>query len=112
MEMTRSYAAEAISRADVNHLPGSTLLEFGAPWCGHCQIAQPMLAQVLDAMPPLRHLKIEDGKGQPLGRSFGVRQWPTMILLIDGVEIARLTRPGSVKAIAEMLAPLAATEKR
>ena len=39
------------------------------------------------------HLKVEDGKGRPLGRSFGVTLWPTVIVLEDGHERARVVRP-------------------
>ena len=104
MQMTKTYSAGPSTRDEVDALPGLTVLEFGTPWCGYCQISQPMLAKAFEPLPPMRHLKIEDGKGRPLGRSFGVKIWPTVILLRDGREIARLTRPSSVSAIAEMLA--------
>ncbi len=39
------------------------------------------------------HIKIFDGKGKRLGRAFKVKLWPTLILLRDGVETARLERP-------------------
>ena len=109
MQLTRIYAAEtSTTRADVDALSGVTVLEFGTPWCGYCQIAQPLLAQAFDALPTMRHLKIEDGKGRALGRSFGVKLWPTVILLRDGREIARLTRPSNVEVIVEMLSQLRA----
>jgi thioredoxin 1 len=41
----------------------------------------------------LDHLWVEDGKGRPLGRSFAVKLWPTLILLRDGQEVARVVRP-------------------
>ena len=41
----------------------------------------------------LPHWKVEDGKGKPLGRSFQVKLWPTVILLRDGTEVARVVRP-------------------
>jgi thioredoxin 1 len=41
----------------------------------------------------LRHLKIEDGKGRRLGRSFRVKLWPTLVFMNNGQEIARLVRP-------------------
>ena len=111
MKLTQAYSTGTATRSDVDALLGVTMLEFGAPWCGHCQIAQPMLAQALEALPTMRYLKIEDGKGQALGRSFGVKLWPTFVLLHDGQEIARLVRPGNAKAIADMLAriPVAAS---
>lgn len=84
---------EAPSRSEVDTLSGLTLLEFGTDWCGHCRAAQPALAEVLPAHPQWQHLKVEDGPGRPLGRSYRIKLWPTLVLLRDGVEVARLVRP-------------------
>ena len=35
----------------------------------------------LNEYPALRHLKVEDGPGRPLGRSFRVKLWPTLIFM-------------------------------
>lgn len=75
MALTETYALTEPSRTDVDLLDGPTLLEFGAPWCGHCRAAQPLLAQAMAGRDNLRHLKIEDGPGRPLGRSFRVKLW-------------------------------------
>ena len=90
---------EAPERATVNALPGWTLLEFGTDWCGHCRAAQTLVAQALAAFPQCQHLKIEDGSGRELGRSFRVTLWPTLIFMRDGQELARLVRPVSVQDI-------------
>lgn len=94
---------EAPSRADVQALAGLTLLEFGTAWCGHCRAAQPALAEVLAQHSPWRHLKIEDGPGRTLGRSYRVKLWPTLVLLRDGQEVARLVRPTLAADIANAL---------
>jgi thioredoxin 1 len=101
--MTTQYATTEPTRAEVDALSGPTLLEFGAPWCPHCQRAQPLIAAALEQAPHVRHLKIEDGKGRPLGRSFGVKLWPTLIVLQDGREIARTVRPQSAEEISAAL---------
>jgi thioredoxin 1 len=94
------------SRSDVDALPGDTLLEFGAPWCGYCMAAQPLLANAMASRTDLRHIKVEDGKGQPLGRSFRVKLWPTLVVLRDGEELARVVRPSSSEEIERVLALL------
>ena len=90
---------EEPSRAAIDALAGPTLLEFGTSWCGHCRAAQPLIAKALAAHPSVRHVKVEDGSGLPLGRSFGVKLWPTLVFLNDGVEGARLVRPRDGSAI-------------
>ncbi len=95
MAYTSDYAAEEPSRASVDAMDGITVLEFGAPWCGHCQAAQPALQRALASREGLAHLKIEDGPGRPLGRSFQVKLWPTLVVLRDGAVVARLVRPAA-----------------
>ncbi|MGH8028656.1 MAG: thioredoxin family protein [Arenimonas sp.] len=107
MAFTDNYAAQEPARADVDALPGLTLLEFGAPWCPICQGAQPMLAEALAPHPGVRHIKIEDGRGKPLGRSFAVRLWPTVVLLRDGFVMGRWVRPHNG---AELVAALAGAD--
>jgi len=87
------YAEAEPTIEQVLALTGDTVLEFGAPWCGHCQTAQPAVEEVLTEHPELTHIKVYDGKGKPLGRAFHVKLWPTLILLRDGREVARLVRP-------------------
>jgi len=61
---------------------------------------------VLVDYPEVQHLKIEDGSGRPLGRSFRVKLWPTLVLLRDGVEVTRLVRPTTSSVIEEALEQL------
>ena len=87
------YAEETFTLEQISELSGNTLLEFGAPWCGHCQAANPAINEAVTEHSKLRHIKIYDGKGKPLGRAFKVKLWPTLILLQDGNEVGRLVRP-------------------
>lgn len=106
--MTLDYAESAPSRAEVEALPGPTLLEFGSPTCGHCRRAQPLIAAALSAYPNVRHLKIADARGRRLGRSFRVKLWPTLVFLADGRESARLVRPvesGEIGRALRVIAP-------
>lgn len=101
---TAPYRLDEPARADVDALPGATVLEFGANWCGWCQGAQPHIAAALQPYPDLRHVKVEDGKGKPLGRSFRVTLWPTLIFLRDGQEVARVVRPDGPQPVRDALA--------
>jgi len=101
--MNTAFVDKEPSRAEIDALSGPALLEFGTPWCGWCRGAQPLIEKALESHRQLRHLKVEDGSGRPLGRSFGVKLWPTLIFLADGREVARLVRPGDADAIARAL---------
>jgi thioredoxin 1 len=104
MTMTSEYASGEPRREEVDALPGATLLEFGSPWCGWCRRAQPLISEALAAHPRVRHIKIADASGKRLGRSFGVKLWPTLVFLADGKEAARLVRPGDGEQISRALA--------
>ena len=94
------------SRDEIDALDGPALIEFGTSWCGHCQAAQPLIAAALAGHPQLRHIRIEDGPGRRLGRSFGVKWWPTLIFLAQGKEQTRLVRPTPAGAIEQALAKI------
>ena len=86
-------ALEAPSRSEVDALPGLTVLEFGTEWCGHCRAAQSAIQKALSQLPQWQHLKVEDGPGRALGRSYRIKFWPTLILLRAGQEVGRVVRP-------------------
>ena len=105
--MSQKFAVEQPARAEIDGLTGPALLEFGTDWCGHCRAAQPVVAQALADHPDVRHIKVEDGPGRPLGRSFRVKLWPTLIFMAGGQEVARLVRPASAGEISDALRQMA-----
>ena len=98
-----------MTRAEIDALKEAVVIEFGAQWCGHCQAAQPLISTALARSPQLRHIKIEDGPGQRLGRSFRVKLWPTLIFMAEGQELTRLVRPSDVASIEQALAKISQT---
>lgn len=100
------YAEEAFTFEQIGGLKGNTVLEFGAPWCGHCQAASSAIKEVVNEHSALSHMKVYDGKGKPLGRAFKVKLWPTLILLHDGNEVGRLVRPISSDEVRELVSKL------
>ena len=106
--MSKTYEATQTTRAEVDSLAEPVVIEFGTSWCGHCMAAQPLIESAMADYPALRHLKVEDGPGRPLGRSFRVKLWPTLIFMDGGQEVARLVRPASAGEIAGALRQIAA----
>ncbi len=92
-----------ITREEVDKLTGALVLEFGASWCEYCQAAQPVIQSALAQFPHIPHLKIEDGKGRRLGRTFHVKLWPTLIFMKDGVELQRLVRHFNTEELSSAL---------
>ena len=91
------------SRNEVDALREPVVIEFGTAYCGHCRAAQPLIAQALERHPAARLIKVEDGPGRKLGRSFRVKLWPTLIFMRQGQEVARLVRPADVQTIGDAL---------
>ncbi len=103
MPSPRDYNPDPPARSEVDALPGATVLEFGTGWCGYCRAAEPHVVAALKAHPAVPHLKVEDGPGRSLGRSYRVKLWPTLVFLRDGQEVARLVRPTNAGSISEAL---------
>jgi thioredoxin 1 len=106
MATSTVYEAVEPTREQIDAQEGPGVIEFGTPWCGHCRAAQPLIAAALADHPQVRHVKIEDGSGRRLGRSFGVKLWPTLVFMRDGKELARLVRPHDAGAIEDALAKI------
>src|SRR6185503_1221884 len=84
---------EAPSREEIDRGTGLVLLEFGTDWCPICKALAPHVSRLLEQHPEVRHVKVEDGPGRKLGRSFGVKFWPNLVLLRDGAVVRQLARP-------------------
>ncbi|KAI0659960.1 protein disulfide isomerase [Cubamyces menziesii] len=59
------------------------LVEFFAPWCGHCKNLAPTYEQLADAFAHAKDKVIiakvdADGAGKPLGQKYGVTGFPTL----------------------------------
>ena len=85
--------SETPTREAVDRMPGNVVLEFGTDWCGFCRAMAPQVESLLRQHANVRHVKVEDGPGRPLGRSFRVRLWPNFVFLRDGVVVRQLARP-------------------
>jgi len=103
MSFVAEYADKQPSKDEIENMTGPVLLEFGNSWCGYCRRAEPLIKEALTTHNDVRHVRVSDASGRRLGRSFGVKLWPTLIFLEDGKEVSRLVRPNSTAAIKRAL---------
>ncbi|MCE1180411.1 MAG: thioredoxin family protein [Micrococcales bacterium] len=87
------YSIAQPLREDIDALSGPAVVIFGTEWCGYCRAAERYVAPALADHPDVPVIGVEDGPGRPLGRSYRVKLWPTLVFLRDGAEIERVVRP-------------------
>jgi thioredoxin 1 len=103
MSFASDYTDKEPSKYEIENMAGPVLLEFGNSWCGYCRRAEPLVKEALSAHAQVRHIRVADASGRRLGRSFGVKLWPTLIFLDHGREVSRLIRPDASAAIKSAL---------
>lgn len=106
--MIKPYEPAQPERSEIDAMPGVVAVDFGTNWCGHCNGAARDIADALAGFPQVRHIKAEDGPGRPLGRSFRVKLWPTVVVMKDGAELGRVVRPQEPDELRKLLQQAAA----
>jgi thioredoxin 1 len=101
--MSQPYQTAQPERSAIEAEPGLVALDFGTDWCGYCRAAAPLIAGAVAAHPGVRHIKVEDGSGRALGRAYRVKLWPTVVVLKDGKEVARVVRPADQDEVNQAL---------
>ena len=101
------YLEQQPSRDEIDALARPAVVAFGTNWCGYCLGAERHIKPALAEHPELPVIWAEDGPGRPLGRSFRVKLWPTLVFMKDGQEVHRLVRPQGQQEIEQALRQLA-----
>ncbi len=86
---------------------GSMLVEFYSKTCGPCKMLAFVLRDIDKLMPDFKIFIIDFDENNELKERLGVKGFPTILFMKEGVEVSRLTglkqKPVIIKAIEEML---------
>lgn len=70
---------------------GTALLYFGATWCGPCRMLRPVVEQISKEKPDFDILKVDVDEAKEIADEYNVRGIPALVMITDGVEVARKT---------------------
>lgn len=79
------------------------LLKFEADWCSQCKALSPTLAKVIKEFPDVTLTKVDCEVDEELTIKYGIRSMPTLVYLIDNIEVGRLTGAVPADKIRELL---------
>ncbi|WP_456375659.1 thioredoxin family protein [Thiolapillus sp.] len=68
------------------------LVDFWADWCAPCHAIAPHLQRVMDEMADrveLVKVEVDEGENMKLAGQYKLRGFPTIMLFVDGKEVAR-----------------------
>jgi len=67
-----------------------TIVKFGASWCGPCQTMKPIFDQVAKTNTDCDCFEVNIDKTRSIVKSWNINSIPTIVVVKDGKEVARL----------------------
>ena len=68
-------------------LPGITLVDFWAAWCGPCRMFAPVFEAASETYPDITFAKVDTEEQQQLAGMAGISSIPTLMVFRDGILI-------------------------
>ena len=76
---------EHLTQASSGMTTGDWMVEFYAPWCGHCKNLEPIYEEVATALKgEVNVAKVDASKERAIGSRFEIRGFPTILFLSHG----------------------------
>nr|WP_297531015.1 thioredoxin TrxC [uncultured Roseateles sp.] len=72
-----------------------------AEWCGPCRMMTPQFEKAAAMLPEVRFVKLDTEAAPQQSARYGIRSIPTMLLFLDGQEIARASGAMPAEAIVD-----------
>lgn len=78
-------------QAEVIESEQPVLVDFWAPWCGHCRRLSPTVEQIAAEHPELKVVALNTDEHQRVAAEYGILSLPTMIVFENGAQAHRVT---------------------
>lgn len=81
----------------------TVLIDFWASWCGPCRMLSPVVDEFAEENPDIKVGKVNIDEESDLAREFRIRTIPTLVVIKNGKEDARISGVISKEEIAELV---------